>query len=151
MIYDAHCHLDLMDNMSGIITEMQNSDISLFAVGTTPKAYDREVQFCRNNPHIKVGLGMHPQLISSGYDDMRLFKALFERSHYIGEVGLDFSKEYIQTKETQMHAFRDIVKLCEQCGEKYYTDEVAERLEMIVNMAKKLMQEIAVIDYPQVA
>ena len=118
MIYDSHCHLDLMDNMSGIITEMQNSDISLFAVGTTPKAYDREVQFCRNNPHIKVGLGMHPQLISSGYDDMRLFKALFERSHYIGEVGLDFSKEYIQTKETQMHAFRDIVKLCEQCGEK---------------------------------
>ena len=40
---------------------------------------------------------------------------------------------------------------CEQCGEKYYTDEVAERLELIVNMAKKLMQEIAVIDYPQVA
>ena len=38
---------------------------------------------------------------------------------------------------------------CEQCGEKYYTDEVAERLEIIVNMAKKLMQEIAVIDYPQ--
>ena len=41
---------------------------------------------------------------------------------------------------------------CEQCGwGKYYTDEVAERLEAIVNMAKKLMQEIAVIDYPQVA
>ena len=30
---------------------------------------------------------------------------------------------------------------CEQCGEKYYTDEVAERLETIVNMAKKLMQQ----------
>ena len=118
MIYDAHCHLDLMDNMSGIIKEMQNSDISLFAVGTTPKAYDIEVQFCKNKPHIKVGLGMHPQLISSDYDDMRLFKALFGRSHYIGEVGLDFSKEYIQTKEIQMQAFRDIVKLCEQYGEK---------------------------------
>lgn len=118
MIYDAHCHLDLLDNMAGFIKEMQNSDISLFAVGTTPKAYDREVQFCRNNPHIKVGLGMHPQLISSGYDDMRLFKKLFEKSHYIGEVGLDFSKEYIQTKEAQVHAFCDIVKLCEQNGEK---------------------------------
>ena len=34
---------------------------------------------------------------------------------------------------------------CDQCGEKYYTDEVAERLELIVNMAKKLMQEIAVL------
>ena len=61
---------------------------------------------------------MHPQLISSGYDDMRLFKSLFERSHYIGEVGLDFSKEYIQTKEIQMQAFRDIDKLCEQYVEK---------------------------------
>ena len=30
---------------------------------------------------------------------------------------------------------------CEQCGEKYYTNEVAERLEQLVNMAKKLMQE----------
>ena len=37
------------------------------------------------------------------------------------------------------------------CGEKYYTDEVAERLEVIVDTAKKMMQEIAVIDYPQVA
>ena len=40
---------------------------------------------------------------------------------------------------------------CDQCGEKYYTDEVAEKLEVIVNMAKKLMQEIAVIDYQQAA
>ncbi len=38
---------------------------------------------------------------------------------------------------------------CDQCGEKYYTDEVAERLELIVNMAKRLMQEVAVIDYKQ--
>ena len=36
---------------------------------------------------------------------------------------------------------------CEQCGEKFYTDEVAERLESMVDAAKKLMQEISVIDY----
>ena len=40
---------------------------------------------------------------------------------------------------------------CDQCGEKYYTDEVAENLEIIVNTAKRLMQEIAVIDYKQAA
>ncbi len=40
---------------------------------------------------------------------------------------------------------------CDQCGEKYYSDEVAEKLESIVNMAKKLMQEVAVIDYRQAA
>lgn len=40
---------------------------------------------------------------------------------------------------------------CSQCGEKYYTDEVAGRLEMIVDTAKKLMQEVAIIDYKQAA
>lgn len=40
---------------------------------------------------------------------------------------------------------------CEQCGEKFYTDEVAERLEIMVDAAKKLMQEISVIDFSKVA
>jgi YgiT-type zinc finger domain-containing protein len=40
---------------------------------------------------------------------------------------------------------------CEQCGEKYYSDEVARQLEQIVNTAKQLMQEISVIDYSKAA
>lgn len=40
---------------------------------------------------------------------------------------------------------------CEQCGEIFYTDNVVERLEEIVNNAKKLLQEVAVIDYLKVA
>lgn len=141
MIYDAHCHLDLMDNMAGFIKEIQNSDISLFAVGTTPKAYDREAQLCRDNSHIKVGLGMHPQLISSGYDDMRLFESLFERSHYIGEVGLDFSKEYIQTKELQTHIFCDIVKLCEQCGEKVISIHSLKSTNTVIEILREYKRQ----------
>ena len=40
---------------------------------------------------------------------------------------------------------------CEQCGEKFYTDDVAENLENMVNTAKQMMQEIAVLDYSKVA
>ena len=40
---------------------------------------------------------------------------------------------------------------CDQCGEKYFTDAVAERLEKIVNEAKKFMQEVSIIDYRQAA
>ena len=40
---------------------------------------------------------------------------------------------------------------CEQCGEIFYTDKVAERLEEIVNTAKKLLQEVSVLDYSKVA
>lgn len=40
---------------------------------------------------------------------------------------------------------------CEQCGEKYYSDEVARHLEKLVNIAKQLMQEVSVIDYSKAA
>ena len=40
---------------------------------------------------------------------------------------------------------------CDQCGEKYFTDAVAERLEKIVNEAKKFVQEVSIIDYRQAA
>ena len=34
---------------------------------------------------------------------------------------------------------------CEQCGAKYYTNDVVEKLEQIVNSAKQLKQEVAII------
>ena len=40
---------------------------------------------------------------------------------------------------------------CQQCGEKYYSNEVAKQLENLVNIAKQLMQEIAIIDYSKAA
>ena len=40
---------------------------------------------------------------------------------------------------------------CEQCGEKYFTGEVAVRIEQMVNSAKKLMQELSILDYEKTA
>ena len=36
---------------------------------------------------------------------------------------------------------------CKQCGETYYTDAVAERLEEIVNSIKKFAPKISIVDY----
>lgn len=40
---------------------------------------------------------------------------------------------------------------CEQCGAKYYSDSVMEKLEQITNEAKGQMQELSVTDYSKVA
>ena len=36
---------------------------------------------------------------------------------------------------------------CEKCGEVYYSDEVAERLEEIIEQVRSLVTEIAVVEY----
>lgn len=136
MLCDTHCHMDLMDDMIGFINEVQHSNMSLYAVGTTPKAYSREEQLCRNSQNIYVGLGMHPQLVSSGYDDMKLFKSLFKESYYIGEVGLDFSKEYIHTKESQIDVFSEIIRLCEKYGEKTVSIHSLKSVSTVIEILK---------------
>ena len=40
---------------------------------------------------------------------------------------------------------------CQECNEVIYTADVVQRLEKIVEMAKKFMQEISIIDYAKVA
>lgn len=40
---------------------------------------------------------------------------------------------------------------CQMCGETTFTDDVAEKLEIIVEKAKAVLQEISVIDYSRVA
>ena len=70
-----------------------------------------------------------------------------------------FDDDKLQTKTTFTVDYKDCIIVvknvpcleCEACGEITFTDEVSERLEMIVNAAKKLMQEISVIDYDKAA
>lgn len=40
---------------------------------------------------------------------------------------------------------------CQECNEAIYTADVVQHLEKIVEMAKKLMQEVSIIDYSKVA
>lgn len=40
---------------------------------------------------------------------------------------------------------------CTECNEIFYTGDVVERLEKIIDTAQKVMQEISVIDYAKAA
>lgn len=40
---------------------------------------------------------------------------------------------------------------CEECDEIFYTGDVVQRIEAIIDEAKRLMQEIRVIEYGEVA
>lgn len=40
---------------------------------------------------------------------------------------------------------------CPICGETYFSDEVSAKIEKMVENAKKMMQEVSVIDYNKAA
>ena len=68
-------------------------------------------------------------------------------------------KDFIETTTTHVVNYKNCLIIiknvpcveCDQCGEKFFTDEVAEILDKIISMAKKFTQEISIIDYQQAA
>ena len=40
---------------------------------------------------------------------------------------------------------------CKECDEVFYTGDVVEQIEQIIDMAKSLMQELMVVDYTSAA
>ncbi len=40
-------------------------------------------------------------------------------------------------------------RVCTQCGEKYFDDEVAKRLEVMVNQLKELNTEVVILNYKE--
>ena len=118
MLIDAHFHLDLMENMQILISELKSADIGVMAVGTTPKAYEREKQFCYNIENIRVGLGLHPQLVAERGSEIDLFLRLARNSKYVGEVGLDFNSGYSFSQKQQVDIFRKIAAICADEGGK---------------------------------
>lgn len=40
-------------------------------------------------------------------------------------------------------------KVCTQCGEQYFDDEIAENVEKIVNQLKQLAAEVTIVNYQE--
>ena len=40
-------------------------------------------------------------------------------------------------------------KVCTQCGEQYFEDEIAENIEKMVNQLKQLSTEVTIVNYKE--
>lgn len=59
-------------------------------------------------------------------------------------------KTYVANLDSCVIIIKNVPALvCNQCGEVYYTDEVAEQLEKIVDTMEKLVKEVAIVEYSQ--
>lgn len=54
MIYDLHCHLDLLPSMREFAKDAKESNINILAVTTTPKAYEKEIAYFHSYENIKL-------------------------------------------------------------------------------------------------
>jgi TatD DNase family protein len=110
MIIDMHCHIDLYKDPQKLIADCIEKNIYVLSVTTTPKAWKITNEMAKDAKRIKTALGFHPQIIAQRYKEIELFDELLPNIKYVGEIGLDGSREYADSFNIQMSGFRHIIK-----------------------------------------
>jgi TatD DNase family protein len=117
-LVDYHCHLDLYSDHEQMFAEYAKGGMEILAVTTTPRAWVRNKQLASECPSIRVGLGLHPQLIADGHNEIDLFEKLIGDTRYVGEIGLDAGPRYFKSFEMQRSLFERILVKCAEHGDK---------------------------------
>lgn len=109
MIIDAHCHFDMMPSPEKYIREVELRGDYVIGMTNLPSHFEMGFAHTRNYKHVRLALGFHPQLAADNQDELQRFIDLIDRTSYIGEIGLDFSRDYVGSKEIQISSIRTIL------------------------------------------
>jgi len=131
---DAHFHLDLFQNPHNIADEITSKGIYSIAMTNAPSVFNVSSSLAPKNSTIRTALGFHPQLIESRKNEISLFRELINETKYVGEIGLDFSKEYFHTKSSQLKIFNEIVLTCEDSGNKIISIHSRKSADTIIEI-----------------
>ncbi len=137
---DFHSHLDLHTNPKAIVAECESRKLTVLSVTTTPRAWHGTRSLVHNHDLIFTALGIHPQLAVNNPIDLDLFIKLLPQTRFVGEIGIDGSREFNSSMTEQINVFRSILVACEKQGgcllsvhSRNAASVVLDELEMTVN------------------
>ena len=129
---DMHCHLDLYQNPQAIVRECTLRKLYVLSVTTTPKAWRGTSQISKNAPRIQTALGLHPQLAHERNSELELFDQLLPQTRYVGEVGLDGSKNFKNHRDVQIMVFSHILSSLSRAGGRIISIHSVKSAETVV-------------------
>ena len=113
MIIDTHCHFDMMSQPEAYIRQKEQAGDIVIGMTNLPSHFEMGLPHEKGYKHIRLALGLHPLLASENKNELPLFDSLLDQTSYIGEIGLDFSKEGLSTKEDQISTLRKLLEKLE--------------------------------------
>lgn len=113
MIIDTHCHFDMMPHPEAYISAKEKAGDIVIGMTNLPSHFRMGQPHLRSFKHVRLALGLHPLLASENKNELPLFDSLLDQTSYIGEIGLDFSKEGLSTKEDQISTLRKLLEKLE--------------------------------------
>jgi TatD DNase family protein len=106
---DVHCHFDLAKNPGRYISDNERKRIITIGMTNLPSHFILGVNHVQKYKYVRLALGLHPLRAEEHVKEYSKFSECVKQTSYIGEVGLDFSREGISTKQTQIESFEYVL------------------------------------------
>jgi TatD DNase family protein len=113
---DFHCHLDLYPDPDAAAAAAQHDQVAVLSVTTIPSAFAGTATLAAERPMIRTALGLHPELAQQRGQELVLFDQLVATTPFVGEIGLDGSSRFAQTRTAQADVFHHILRSCADAG-----------------------------------
>jgi TatD DNase family protein len=112
---DAHCHLDLYPDPSQTAIDAENAGVFTVCVTNLPSAFDVAYPYTLRFRKVRLALGLHPLTANMhSQQELRRFEDLVTKTSFVGEVGLDFSRDGFPTRDKQLISFRFVLRCLER-------------------------------------
>ena len=108
---DVHCHFDMMPNPETYVRQKEETGDIVIGMTNLPSHFQMGQPYIMHYKHIRLGLGLHPLLAAENKKELPLFKRLVDETSYIGEIGLDFSREGYASKEEQIKVLKEVLTI----------------------------------------
>lgn len=109
MLIDTHCHLDLYKSPLSEVKECEKTEILTIGMTNLPSHFEIGFNHLVSFKKVRLALGMHPLYADFHYGELDKFIKNLSKTSYIGEIGLDFSKQGFKTKDIQLRTFQFIL------------------------------------------
>ncbi|GAB6189772.1 TatD family hydrolase [Marinitoga arctica] len=116
-LIDTHCHLNLIKNKENIINSFEENNMEfVIEVGINVENSFKALELSNNYKNIFCSVGIHPndskELAKKDYDSINVL-AKNEKVIAIGEIGLDYYREYT-TKNEQFESFSNQLQIAKE-------------------------------------
>jgi TatD DNase family protein len=118
---DTHCHLDLFDQIANNPARENEFPIKTVSVTNAPVFFEPNVKLFQGLDNIRISLGLHPQLASKFSGQIGEFNEKLRLTKYIGEIGLDGSRDIEGTWQLQKTVLDDLLSNIRNAGPKMLT------------------------------
>lgn len=108
---DTHCHVDRYPDPLMVLEHAEAAGVVTVAVTEVPSQVKRLALRLGKRKLVRVAVGLHPlRAATASPMDLALFNQLLDGTEYVGEVGLDGSREGQATFSKQAKVFAHILE-----------------------------------------